>query len=193
MSTSRHLRPSISPEKRDYREFLQGMEHPSQQSFAPQSTDRAPASPLPQHDGSASDELRLQIKKGGELVTSLAEDPAELGQHLLIAVGISTLFGGGPVHIEGWLPGLTLMARAKFDQSEVGISISHVWPDMHARLSAWLNLEQPSNADALDLSFDAAHCFVVPDGFSRYLGGADFTLRCVTRGLPLWRRGAALG
>jgi hypothetical protein len=56
------------------------------------------------------------------------------------------------------------------------VSISHVWPSMYARLAAWI--DSPSDADALDLSFDGAHCLLIPDVFTWPIQPVAFTIRC---------------
>jgi hypothetical protein len=125
-----------------------------------------------------TDEYRLLIEQGGNICMTLAQDKAEMGQQLLMAVGISTLFGGGLVHIEGWLPGLILKVHAlKSVEHGDQVSIAHVWPSMHARLAAWIDM--PSDADALELAFDGAHCVLVPDVFTWHIEPVLFTLKCV--------------
>ena len=127
-------------------------------------------------------EHRLQIERGGAINMPIAHDQAELRDQLLMAIGISTAFFGELVHIDGWLPGLILKVQAlQSVDSGDRISIDHIWPSMHARLAAWI--EAPSDADALDLSFDGAHCVLIPDVFTWHILPVAFTLKCVA-GLP---------
>lgn len=124
------------------------------------------------------DEHRLIIEPGGEIRMPIAADGSEMCHQLLMAIGISTLFGGGLVHLDGWLPGLILKVQAlRSVENGDQVSIAHVWPSMYARLSAWV--EAPSDADALDLSFDGAHCVLIPDVFTWHIEPVVFTLRCV--------------
>ena len=58
------------------------------------------------------DEYRLAIEPDGEVCMAVATDGAEMCHQLLMAIGISTLFGGGLVHLDGWLPGLILKVQA---------------------------------------------------------------------------------
>lgn len=127
---------------------------------------------------SDTDECRVMIEPGGEIRTTVATDGMEMRHQLIMAIGISTLLGGGLVHIDGWLPGLILKVHA-LRSVEHGdqVSIEHVWPSMYARLSAWI--EAPSDADALDLSFDGAHCVLIPDVFTWHIEPVVFTLRCI--------------
>lgn len=128
---------------------------------------------------SESDDYRLMIEPGGEICATVASDGTEMCHQLLTAIAISTLFGGGLVHLDGWLPGLILKVQA-LRSVETGdqVSIAHVWPSIYARLRAWI--ESPADADALDLSFDAAHCVLVPDVFTWHIEPVVFTLKCVT-------------
>ncbi len=125
-----------------------------------------------------TDEYRLMIKPGGVIRTTVATDGAEMCRQLLMAIGISTLLSGGLVHIDGWLPGLILKVHA-LRSVEHGdqVSIEHVWPGMYARLMAWI--ESPVDADALNLSFDGAHCLLIPHVFTWHVEPVVFTLRCV--------------
>lgn len=124
------------------------------------------------------DEYRQVIEPGGEICMTVASDGAEMCRQLLMAIGISTLFGGGLVHLDGWLPGLILKVQAlRSVENGDQVSIEHVWPRMYARLAAWI--EAPSDADALDLSFDGAHCVLIPDVFTWHIEPVVFTLRCV--------------
>jgi hypothetical protein len=125
-----------------------------------------------------TDEYRFLIEPGGEICMTVAADRDEMCRQLLMAIGISTLFGGGLVHLEGWLPGLILKVQAlRSVENGDQISIVHVWPSMYARLCAWI--EAPSDADALDLSFDGAHCVLIPDVFTWHVEPVVFTLKCV--------------
>lgn len=134
---------------------------------------------------SESDDYRLMIEPGGEICTTVASDGTEMRHQLLMAIGISTLLGGGLVHIDGWLPGLILKVHA-LRSVEHGdqVSIEHVWPVMYARLRAWI--ESPVDADALNLSFDGAHCLLIPHVFTWHVEPVVFTLKCVAAlpGLP---------
>lgn len=125
-----------------------------------------------------SSEYRVMIEPGGEIRTTVATDGMEMRRQLLMAIGISTLLGGGLVHIEGWLPGLILKVHA-LRSVEHGdqVSIEHVWPGMYARLKAWI--ESPVDADALNLSFGGAHCLLIPDVFTWHAEPVVFTLKCV--------------
>ncbi len=126
-----------------------------------------------------TDEYRLMIKPGGEIRTTVAADSTGMCRQLLMAIGISTLLGGGLVHLDGWLPGLILKVQALRSVNHGDpVSIEHVWPSMYARLCAWI--EAPSDADALDLSFDGAHCVLIPDVFTWHVEPVVFTLKCVT-------------
>lgn len=128
------------------------------------------------------DEHQLQIERGGTISMTLAHDQAELRDQLLMAIGISTAFLGELVHIDGWLPGLILKVQAlQSVDSGDRISIDLIWPSMHARLAAWI--DAPSDADALDLSFDGAHCILIPDVFTWHILPVAFTLKCMA-GLP---------
>lgn len=112
-----------------------------------------------------TDEYRLMIKPGGEIRTTVAADSMGMCRQLLMAIGISTLLGGGLVHLDGWLPGLILKVQALRSVNHGDpVSIEHVWPSIYTRLCAWI--EAPSDADALDLSFDGAHCVLIPDVFT---------------------------
>jgi hypothetical protein len=103
-------------------------------------------------------------------------------QNWLMAIGISTAFSGELVHIDGWLPGLILKVQAQQSVNHGDqVSIDHIWPSMHARLAAWI--DAPSDADALDLSFDGAHCVLIPDVFTWHILPVAFTLKCLA-GLP---------
>jgi hypothetical protein len=126
-----------------------------------------------------ADEYCQTIKPGGEIRMAIAINEAQMCRQLLMAIGISILFSGGLVHIEGWLPGLTLKVQA-LKSLEPGdqVTIEHVWPDMYARLASWI--DAPSDADALDLSFDGAHCILIPDVFTWHILPVAFTLKCVT-------------
>jgi len=131
----------------------------------------------------AQDECRQVIEPGGEICMTVARDSTEMCRQLLMAIGISTLLAGGLVHLHGWLPGLILKVQAlRSVENGDQIAIAHVWPGMYARLSAWI--EAPADADALDLSCDAAHCVLVPNVFTWHIEPVAFTLRCVA-GLPL--------
>jgi len=125
-----------------------------------------------------TDEYRLMVKPGGVIRTTVATDGAEMCRQLLMAIGISTLLGGGLVHLDGWLPGLILKVHAlrSVDNGDQ-VSIAHIWPSMYARLCAWIGL--PADADALNLSFDGAHCLLVPDVFTWHVEPVVFTLKCV--------------
>lgn len=125
-----------------------------------------------------TDEYRFLIEPGGEICMTVAVDRDEMCRQLLMAIGISTLLGGGLVHLDGWLPGLILKVHA-LRSVEHGdqVSIEHVWPGMYARLSAWI--ESPADADALNLSFDGAHCLLIPDVFTWHVEPVVFTLKCV--------------
>jgi hypothetical protein len=125
-----------------------------------------------------TDEYRLMIKPGGVIRTTVATDGAEMCRQLLMAIGISTLLGGGLVHLDGWLPGLILKVHAlrSVDNGD-WVSIEHIWLSMYTRLCAWIEL--PADADALNLSFDGAHCLLVPDVFSWHVEPVVFTLKCV--------------
>jgi hypothetical protein len=127
---------------------------------------------------SETDEYRLMIKPGGVIRTTVATDGAEMCRQLLMAIGISTLLGGGLVHLDGWLPGLILKVHAlrSVDNGD-WVSIEHIWLSMYTRLCAWIEL--PADADALNLSFDGAHCLLVPDVFSWHVEPVVFTLKCV--------------
>jgi hypothetical protein len=82
------------------------------------------------------------------------------------------------VHLDGWLPGLILKVHAlrSVDNGD-WVSIEHIWLSMYTRLCAWIEL--PADADALNLSFDGAHCLLVPDVFSWHVEPVVFTLKCV--------------
>jgi hypothetical protein len=125
-----------------------------------------------------SSEYRVMIKPGGEIHTTVAADGTEMRHQLLMAIGISTLLGGSLVHIDSWLPGLILKVHA-LRSIEHGdqVSIEHAWPGMYARLRAWI--ESPVDADALNLSFDGAHCLLIPDVFTWHVEPVVFTLKCV--------------
>ncbi len=124
------------------------------------------------------DEYRQVIEPGGEIRMAIATDGTEMCRQLLMAIGISTLFGGGLVHLDGWLPGLILKVQAlRSVENGDQISIVHVWPSMYARLCAWI--EAPSDADALDLSFDGARCVLVPNVFTWHIEPVVFTIRCI--------------
>jgi hypothetical protein len=127
---------------------------------------------------SDADECRVMIEPGGEIRTTVATNGTEMRHQLLMAIGISTLLGGGLVHIDGWLPGLILKVHA-LRSVEHGdqVSVEHVWPGMYARLRAWI--ESPVDADALNLSFDGAHCLLIPDVFTWHVEPVVFTLKCV--------------
>lgn len=129
------------------------------------------------------DDHHVQIEQGGVLHMATAQDQAEMGQQLLMAIGISTVFSGALVHIDGWLPGLILkvQARRSVNRGEQ-ISIEDIWPSMHARLAQWI--DAPSDADALDLSFDGAHCLLIPDVFTWRIQPVAFTLKCVLPAAP---------
>ncbi len=125
-----------------------------------------------------TDEYRFLIEPGGEICMTVAVDRDEMCRQLLMAIGISTLLGGGLVHLDGWLPGLILKVQAlRSVENGDQVSIAHVWPSMYARLYAWI--EAPSDADALDLSFDGAHCVLIPDVFTWHVEPVVFTLKCV--------------
>jgi hypothetical protein len=124
-----------------------------------------------------ADECRILIEPGGEIRMAIAEDHAAMCQQLVMAIGISTLFAGELVHIDGWLPGLILKVHALKSVGDGDrVSISRVWPSMYARLAAWI--DSPSDADALDLSFDGAHCLLIPDVFTWPIQPVAFTIRC---------------
>ncbi len=125
-----------------------------------------------------TDEYRFLIEPGGEICMTVAADRDEMCRQLLMAIGISTLFGGGLVHLDGWLPGLILKGHAlRSVENGDQIAIAHVWPSMYARLRAWI--ESPADADALNLSFDGAHCLLIPDVFTWHVEPVVFTLKCV--------------
>lgn len=118
------------------------------------------------------------IERGGEICMASASDGAEMRQQLLMAIGISTLFAGGLVHLKDWLPGLILKVQALRSLNDGDqVSIDRIWPSMYAQLSAWI--ECPADADLLDLSFDGAHCVLIPDVFTWHAEPAVFTLSCV--------------
>jgi hypothetical protein len=124
------------------------------------------------------DEYHQVIEPGGDICMTVAANGAEMRRQLLMAIGISTLFGGGLVHLDGWLPGLILKVQAlRSVNCGDQVSIEQVWPSMHTRLAAWI--EAPSDADALDLSFDGAHCVLIPDVFTWHVLPVAFTLKCV--------------
>jgi hypothetical protein len=124
------------------------------------------------------DEHQLQIERGGTISLTVAHHQDELRQQLLMAIGISTAFSGELVHIDGWLPGLILKVRAlKSVNHGDQFSIENIWLSMHARLAAWI--DAPSDADALDLSFDGAHCVLIPDVFTWHILPVAYTLKCV--------------
>lgn len=120
----------------------------------------------------------VQIERGGSFSISLARNASEMRQQLLIAIGTSTLLGGDLVHIEGWLPGLTLKVQAlrSLDEGEQ-VSIDYVWPRMYALLAAWIDL--PADADQLDLSFVGAHCVLIPNVFTWHILPVAFTINVV--------------
>ena len=120
----------------------------------------------------------VQIERGGSFSISLAQNALEMRQQLLIAIGTSTLLGGDLVHIEGWLPGLTLKVQAlrSLDEGEQ-VSIDHVWQRMYALLAAWIDL--PADADQLDLSFDGAHCVLIPNVFTWHILPVAFTISVI--------------
>lgn len=120
----------------------------------------------------------VQIERGGSFSISLAQNALEMRQQLLIAIGTSTLLGGDLVHIEGWLPGLTLKVQAlrSLDECEQ-VSIDHVWQRMYALLAAWIDL--PADADQLDLSFDGAHCVLIPNVFTWHILPVAFTISVI--------------
>lgn len=124
------------------------------------------------------DEYRHVIEPGGEICMAVATDGVGMCRQLLTAIAISTLLAGGLVHLDGWLPGLILKVQAlrSVDNGDQ-LSIAHVWPSIYARLRAWI--ESPADADALDLSFDGAHCVLVPDVFNWHIEPVVFTLRCL--------------
>jgi hypothetical protein len=123
-------------------------------------------------------EYRQMIEPGGEIHTTVASDGIQMCHQLLTAIAISTLFGGGLVHLDGWLPGLILKVQAlRSVENGDQVSIAHVWPSIYARLRAWI--ESPADADTLDLSFDAAHCVLVPDVFTWHIEPVVFTLKCL--------------
>jgi hypothetical protein len=125
-----------------------------------------------------TDEYRFLVEPGGEIRMTVATDRDEMCRQLLMAIGISTLFGGGLVHLDGWLPGLILKVHAlRSVENGDQVSIAHVWPSMYARLRAWI--ESPADADALNLSFDGAHCLLIPDVFTWHVEPVVFTLKCV--------------
>lgn len=125
------------------------------------------------------DEYRLMIEPGGKIRTKVGTDGTEMCHQLLMAIGISTLLGGGLVHIDGWLPGLILKVHALRSVNDGDqVSIEHVWPSMYQRLRAWI--DSPADADALDLSFTGAHCILIPDAFTWHIEPVVFTIRCVT-------------
>lgn len=125
-----------------------------------------------------TNECRLLIEPGGEICMTVAADRDEMCRQLLMAIGISTLLGGGLVHLDGWLPGLILKVHAlrSVDNGDQ-VSVEHVWPSMYTRLCAWI--ESPADADALNLSFDGAHCLLIPDVFTWHVEPVVFTLKCV--------------
>ena len=120
----------------------------------------------------------VQIERGGSFSISLAQNALEMRQQLLIAIGTSTLLGGDLVYIEGWLPGLTLKVQAlrSLDEGEQ-VSIDHVWQRMYALLAAWIDL--PADADQLDLSFDGAHCVLIPNVFTWHILPVAFTISVI--------------
>lgn len=120
----------------------------------------------------------VQIERGGSFSISLAQNALEMRQQLLIAIGTSTLLGGDLVHIEGWLPGLTLKVQAlrSLDEGEQ-VSIDHVWQRMYALLATWIDL--PADADQLDLSFDGAHCVLIPNVFTWHILPVAFTISVI--------------
>lgn len=133
---------------------------------------------MPDVSGLNPDEYHFQIEFGGTICMTMAHDQSEMSQQVLMAIGISTLLSGGLVRIEGWLPGLILTVQAlKSLNSGDQVSIAHVWPSVHARLAAWI--DAPADADALDLSFDGAHCVLIPDVFTWHIVPVAFTLKCV--------------
>lgn len=122
-------------------------------------------------------EYHFQVELGDTICMQIAHDQAEMRQQLIMALGISTLFSGRLVRIEGWLPGLILTVQAlKSVRSGDRVSIEHVWPGMYARMTAWI--DEPADADALDLSFDGAHCMLIPDAFTWHSLPVAFTLKC---------------
>lgn len=124
------------------------------------------------------DEYRQLIEPGGEIRLAVATDGTEMCRQLLMAIGISTLFCGGLVHLDGWLPGLILKVQAlRSVENGDQIDLAHVWPSTYARLSAWI--EAPSDADALDLSLDCAHCVLIPNVFTWHVEPVVFTIKCV--------------
>ncbi len=128
------------------------------------------------------DECQMQIEFGGETYMAIASDETEMCHQLLTAIAISTLLAGGLVHLEGWLPGMILKVQAiRSVENGDQLSIAHVWPSIYARMRAWI--DSPADADALDLSFDGAHCVLVPDVFTWHIEPVAFTLRCLA-GVP---------
>lgn len=129
-----------------------------------------------------STECSQVIELGGEICIAIASDGAEMCQQLLMAIGISTLFAGGLVHLNGWLPGLILKVQALRSLNDGDqVSIDRIWPSMYARLRAWI--DSPADAEALDLSFDGAYCILIPDVFTWHAEPVVFTLSCVVANL----------
>lgn len=126
----------------------------------------------------------LHVVRGGSCRIAMAHDSTEMRQQLLVAVAISTLLGGDLVHIDGWLPGLTLRVQAlqSLHQGEQ-MSIQHLWPNMYAQLIAWL--DQPADADILDLSYAGAHCVLAPNVLTWQVTPPAFTIKCVVPSLYL--------